>query len=217
MSPMELLSAVNDFYDQAFNKLLAITFGIIAFIGVLVPVVVGWVQLRSLKQEKGAILGELRKEIDDERAQIKESIESSVREEMRGVQENLESRIEELSNDLKKSSALAEARSFHLQGLNSVRAKRPQDAVEDFASAATNYINGKSEANAQRCMNLIVESCLPAANKDQYVEMKMEKHCNSLLKKLEEENQNGRYANYIQKIESQMGKASNREPDNEGS
>lgn len=211
MNPMELLSAVNQFYDQAFNRLLVITFGIIAFIGVLVPLVVGWVQLRSLRNEKGAILGELKKEIDSERALIKESIETSVREEMRGLQLTLEARIELLSNDLQKTSAIAEARSFHLQGMSALASKSHIDAIEDFVRAAVEYIKGENEANAQRCMNLIVDNCLPAADGVQYSEKNIAMHCETLLKKLDEENTNGRYANYIQKIEYQMRRAAARE------
>lgn len=211
MSPVELLLAVNTFYDQAFNRLLALTFGIIAFIGVLVPIVVGWVQLRSLKQEKESILVELRQEVSDEREQIKKAIEESVRLEMRGLQEELNARMEGLERRLEISSALAEARSFHLQGLNSVRAKNPQNAVHDLASATASYINAENEANAQRCLNVIVDTCLPATNKYQYVELRLEKHCNTLLDKLKKHNRNECYTNYIQRIESQMDKASARD------
>lgn len=215
MSPLELLAAVNGFYEQAFNRLLATTFGTIAFIGVLVPIVVGWVQVRSLRQEKGSLLNELRAEINDERASVRDAIEASVREEMRGLQNKLESRIEELTNDLARSSSLAEARSFHLQGLNSFRSKRPHHAIKDFVTAAVDYIKGHSEANAQRCMNLISDDCLPKINKDQYSEMKIEKSCNELIEKLREINEHDRYSDHIHKIEVQMEKASSRAPTTE--
>ena len=212
MSPIELLSAVNEFYDQAFNRLLAITFGILAFIGVLVPIIVGWVQVRSLRQEKGSLLAELRSEIHSERAELREAIEANVREEMQILQRELEQRVEKLSSDLKESSALAEARSFHLQGLNFIRAKDPKHAVSDLVSASINYLVGKSEANAQRCISLVYESCLPEVDRDQYAEFKMEKSCKKLLKKLEEANENGRYADHIQEIERQMERSAARAP-----
>jgi len=37
MDPVELLSTVNAFYDQAFNKLMTVTFGVLTIIGLFVP------------------------------------------------------------------------------------------------------------------------------------------------------------------------------------
>ena len=211
MSPLELLEALNAFYDQAFNRLLAITFGTIAFIGVLVPVVVGWVQLRSLRQEKDSILAELKQEVNRERDQIKQAIEENVRLEMRGLHKELEARMEALSRKLEISTALAEARSFHLQALNSVKAKEPHNAVHSLTSATASYIDAGNEANAQRCLSIIIDACLPATDRSQYAAMKMEQHCSALVQKLNKHNHNQRYENYIQKIEREMGKASTRD------
>ena len=62
MNPIEVLNMVNTFYDQAFSRLLIITFGIVAFIGVIIPIAVGWLQSRSLRAEKNSLLNELKAE-----------------------------------------------------------------------------------------------------------------------------------------------------------
>lgn len=211
MDPVQLLSTVNSFYDQAFNKLMVVTFGIIAFIGVLVPLVVGWVQTRTLRAEKNSLLTDLKAEIESERDAVRQAIESSVREEVNEVRLALEQRIEELTRNLDEASASAEARSFHLQGRDYVKSNKSTLGVKSFAHAATRYIDARDESNAQRCINSLIEDCLPKTDKSKYKKFKVERVCGDLLAKLRDCNENGRYSNFIQRIESEMEYASSRE------
>ncbi|WP_155831834.1 hypothetical protein [Hylemonella gracilis] len=210
MDSLQLLNTVNGFYDQAFNKLLIVTFGVIAFIGVLVPLVVGWVQIRSLRTEKDSISRDLKSEIETEKRRIREAIEQSVRDEMKNARSEFARRIEELSGDLKKSAAAAEARALHIQGISSLERGNAPSSVEDFAAAVPLYIAANDELNAQRCIESLIDFCLPRTDKEEFKRYKVKGYCEILLKSLRESDENGRYFNSIEKIEKALDLASNR-------
>lgn len=210
MDSLQLLNTVNGFYDQAFNKLLIVTFGVIAFIGVLVPLVVGWVQIRSLRTEKDSISRDLKSEIETEKRRIREAIEQSVRDEMKNAHSEFARRIEELSGDLKKSAAAAEARALHIQGISSLERGDAPSSVEDFAAAVPLYIAANDELNAQRCIASLIDFCLPRTDKEEFKRYKVKGYCEILLKSLRESDENGRYFNSIEKIEKALDLASNR-------
>lgn len=210
MNPIELLSTVTNFYDQAFNKLMAVTFGVIAFIGVLVPIVVGWVQTRNLKSEKSALLSELRQEIASEREEIRKTIEASVRAEMSELRIETQARLKSLADEIERAAASADASTFHLQGVSRFQSGFFGMAAGDFAHSAYRYIDAKDEANAQKCISILVHDCLPKMSADDYKEYKVEKVCNRLLKELRACNENGRYTNSIADIEREMEVASKR-------
>lgn len=212
MDPTTLLTTVNAFYDQAFNKLLLITFGLIAFIGVIVPLAIGWVQLRTLRAEKGSLLNELRSEVEAERASVRSHIDELVGERVDAIRTEYEKRFSDLAAELEVAASAAEARSFHLQGNTYRTSKTPHLGITDYCHAAPLYIAAADEANAQRCIRNLIEDCLPKTNSEQYKKFKVEENCNRLIKALKKENTNGRYVNDIDKLERQMEKASSRKP-----
>lgn len=212
MDSLEILNAVNAFYDQSFTRLLTATFGLIAFIGVLVPLLVGWVQLRTLRAEKGALLAELKLEIAKEREALRSEIEGQVEERVETLRTEYEARFEEISKKLKRSSEMVHARTHHLQGLSFINRGKFHLAIEDFCHAAPLYIKAGDEANAQRCLRSLVEKALPRTTANQYLQFKIDDKCKALVADLEEHDENGRYQNDIQRIEREMDKAKKRDP-----
>ena len=63
---IEILTAVDDFYQQAFNKLLWFIAALATVIGVIVPLVIQRLQNRSLKIQEDAIKTSVKKELINE-------------------------------------------------------------------------------------------------------------------------------------------------------
>lgn len=210
MNPIELLQTVNSFYDQAFNRLLVITFGLIAFIGIFVPLVTGWLQLKSLRAEKAALLAELRLQLDTERDALAKEVEKSVEERFSTIESAYEEKIDNLSEQLEIAYAIAEARSFHLQGRSNLK-NHPARSIEDFCHATAGYLDGKDEANAQTCARVITENCLPRISSEEYKSNKIEKFCTDTIECLRKHNENGRYQHFIDRMERAMDSASTRD------
>jgi hypothetical protein len=213
MDPVELLSTVNAFYDQAFNKLMTVTFGVLTFIGLFVPLGIGYVQVRSLRNEKESMLRDLRAEIEKEREALRHSIEIGIKDEMARVRADLEARVDHVSHELRKSSAAARAATLHLQGQGFIRQDECSRAIDDLTKAACLYIDAGDETNAQRCIKSVIEKCLPKTNADDYKKFKLKKCCDLLTKKLLACNENGRYTNSMQALERAMEAASGRHPE----
>lgn len=210
MDPTQILTAVSSFYDQAFNKLLAATFGLIAFIGVIVPLLVGWFQLRTLRAEKSSLLAELRLEISNEREEMRAQIDTGVQEQVSKLRVEFENRFDELSKKIERSSAMAIARTHHLQGTVFNNREKYHLAVGDFCHAASMYIKANDEANAQRCLRLLTETCLPKTTSSNLEKFKGDESCKELIKDLDRNNENGRYTNHIGRIERELQRSRER-------
>ena len=210
MNPIDLLNTVNQFYDQAFNKLIAITFGLLAFIGVIVPIAVGWLQLRTLRAEKSSLLNELRSDINAEREAIEDKINGQVEERMRKFKSEYDLKFEETAKNIRKSSASAKGRAHHLQGNGMLAGKYNDFGMSDFSYAASLYFAAGEEGNARRCIDVVIEKCLPEMSSNCFNEHNVEKIGGRLIKTLEENNQNSRYEDDIESVKREMAKAYNR-------
>ena len=210
MNPLEILTTVNAFYDQAFNRLLIITFGLIAFIGVIVPIAIGWLQLRTLRAEKGSLLNELRAEINAEREKVEEFIQSEVDKRIEIVKAQYDVKFEETAEKIRESSASALARTHHIQGHDSLTDNSGDFGIGDLCHAASLYFTGKEEDNARRCIVLITNQCLPKISSAKYIEHKIKDSCDGLVKSIKKNNQNSRYKDDLDELEHQMSLASSR-------
>ncbi len=68
-----ILDAANAFYQNAFNQLIAITLGVLGFVGILLPVLFGLYEKRLYRIERETLEVSLKEDLRDE---IKKGIES---------------------------------------------------------------------------------------------------------------------------------------------
>ncbi len=212
MDPIELLSTVNQFYDQAFNRLLIITFGLITFIGVAIPIAVGWLQLRTLRAEKASLLEELKSDIHSEIKCTDEIINKKVQEQIETLKSIYDIKFEEIATNIEKSSASAKARAHHLQANNLLTEAREDLGISDLCYATSLYFTAEEEANARRCMDTIINSCLPNLNSEHFEEHNINDICSELSSEIKKFNQNFRYNDDLKNLEREKTKASNRQP-----
>lgn len=210
MDPMSLLAAVNAFYDQAFNKLMAATLGLVGLIGIAVPLIVGWVQTRSLRSEKNSLLSELRKELEAEREQLQSSANQEVANRIRAFEEKANKRFEEVAKSITIAQSAAEGRTFHVQANFSMQKGLAGVALEDYVTAVQLYMAAKDQMNIQRCIEQVHAACLPACKKLDFDLCNVEKYVSELITTLTDNNSESRYTNSIQKIERELREAKER-------
>jgi len=208
MNPIELLTTVNDFYDKAFNKLLVSSFGIIAFIGVIIPIAVGWLQTRSLRSEKKSLLNELRSDLSSERDAVEKEIKEEVERQIKVVKDDYEKRFAEVTSSIEKSSASALARAHHLQANSTIDNSAAGFGLRDFCHAAVKFFVAGEEDNARRTLSTVYEHCLPKITSELYKEYDAETFCNDLIGEIKKNNTNNRYADDIVCIRKEMQNAS---------
>lgn len=210
MNPIDLLTTVNDFYDKAFSRLLITTFGIIAFIGVIIPIAVGWLQLRSLRSEKNSLLNELITELSSERQASERKMKEEVEAQIKLVKKDYEKQFIEMAASIKKSSASATARAHHLQGIATLEANLMDLGITDFSQAARQFFVAGEEDNARRAIAVICQQCLPKINAEQYNDHEIEKACDDLISEVQKHNDNSRYHDDIVLMKKEMRGASSR-------
>ncbi len=187
---LKILESVNQFYSQSFNQLVVITVAVLAFAGVMMPILISLYQKRIFKLEREAIEDSLKKTLQKD---MDECIER-MRNEYKEKEDQYEARISKLDQKMERTISGATAASLHIQGNISIGDKQYLRAFESLTSAATNYIKADSESNLRRVLRIIIEKCLPNLKKEQ-----LENDENTIadyddfLAKLEEYNINRRY------------------------
>jgi hypothetical protein len=95
-----------------------------------------------------------------------------------------------------------------LQGAQSLESKTYMLAILDYCDAASSLIKGEDEANGQKALNQLIDECLPNIRKTDFNgTIAFESSLNDLIVFLKSQNDNGRYSNYIEKIERGIKKA----------
>lgn len=210
---MEILSAVNGFYENAFEQLLQYTLAIIAFAGVVIPFIVGLIQWRSLKSEKENLEKLIASELLSEKSRIRDELLDELKKLVESEEGKLSSRMEEKFSSLDRRLEVARAGTFHIQGNSSLKASFFSAACLDFCYATEGYIKGNDENNAQRTLKLLIGSGLPKTTGSAYEQVNLGNKIDKLIEFLESKNINGRYTDSIENIKSESKKAKERVED----
>jgi hypothetical protein len=205
-----ITSNINSLYSNAISQLTSYTFGVIAVVGVLMPIIVSVIQSKSLKAEKE----NLEKYISDEVSKIKSTLRNEISNELMLLIQSEESKlislIEQKYKILEDKLECANARSFHLQGNSLVAKGYYAMAVEDFCASTKGYLKGSDELNGQRTLRILIQDCLTKINKDDYESNELDESLDGLQEFLAEINQNSRYSDQLAKLGRERKTAKNR-------
>lgn len=146
ISPLELVSKVDSFYNNAWTKLVVL-FGII---GVIIPIVIGLIQYIKNKKEleylKAEILENLKKEIND----------------------YLINEKQEINNFLDKKIAIiqnaTEGVSYSIQATLLLEKKEYEKAYLDYINCMTCFLVGEEFSNFRETKKEFIEKCVPNIN-----------------------------------------------------
>ncbi|MBK2258137.1 hypothetical protein [Francisella philomiragia] len=209
---LKILESVNHFYSQSFNQLIVITVAVLAFAGVVMPVLIYLYQKRLFRLEHEEIRNQLKDELNSELAKAIDA----VRKEYKKKEEQYLSKIECLDEKIEKEIAGSISGTFHLQGIMNLKDKRYLNAFVSLTKAAVNNIKADDEINLRRQLGLVIKRCLPKLNK-----LQLERHVDvveyyeELFEKLSEYNMNNRYTDEIRLLKIAFKQAMERELEKE--
>jgi hypothetical protein len=157
---LKILETVNNFYTQSFSQLINITVAVLAFAGIVLPILITFYQKRLFKLEHEVIENSLHKKMNEELgnalAQIKLEYEAK--------ESKFESKIEEMKEELHREVDNAKGGISHVQGCNLLAQKDYFLAFESFVQASFGYIKSKENLNLRRVISVISDNCLPNMN-----------------------------------------------------
>lgn len=207
---MEILNAVNSFYNDAFNRLLSYTIAIIALVGVLLPLVATLFQWRTLKSEKEVLERSIIEEVSRTSSTISSEVEKQVTAAMAIKEAALVARMNARIEVLEARAQQAQAGLFHLQGNVQLRSEFHAIACMDFCRATTLYLSANDELNLQRTLRLLIVDSLPHITGTEFLEFDIDSSLQELIDCLSNANTNARYTDAIRDIRSELKKARDR-------
>ncbi len=205
-----IINNVNSLYSTAIGQLTSYTLGIVALVGVLIPVLVTVIQVRSLKAEKENLEAHISDEVDKAKLNIKEEMLQEMKREIESVESKLISSLEEKLSEIEKKLACAEAATSHLQGNDLTSRKLFALAAMDFCDATHQYLKGGDELNGQRTLRMLIEDCLPEMFNTDFDDNIIDEKIDALIELLMENNSNNRYLDKIDTLKKARKEAKNR-------
>lgn len=206
-STLQILEKVNALYSGAYTHLLTITLAILAFSGVILPLVIQMIQNRTFRTEQAALQGQITTKIDAAKNELKSDLGKSFDEEKKALEDIVKREVETLNARFTEQVSAAKGASFFLQGRTLQERQLFGPAARDFAYAADLLFKGADEMNSQRAMKQL-RSCLSHLNKETFEEtVDLEGYLATLLETLDKNNTNERFRDTITEITSDMQSA----------
>lgn len=180
---LEILNNINTFYSSAFTQLITITFGIVAFIGIFLPIITTYYQNRNTRIEKENLEDYITNKVEEMRIEVVETIGN-----------DLEKKLETISLDWKRENDRAIGGVLHVQANQYLSAKKYKLAANSIFSAIRFYIRGKDEFNLQRSIDILTKSCLPKLELSENPNLeRLSEMTEEVINLLDELNDSGRY------------------------
>jgi hypothetical protein len=147
ISGLDVVNSVNGFYSGAFDKLFNLVLALIAFFGVIIPILVGIYQRRVMKVSESELKAEMAILLEEKKKELLTEIENRLKTEKEIIDKSLQSNSEKIERQLKS----AQGGIFHLQGFQNCKEGNFLEGAHDFCRAA------ELNCEAQNGSNLAVE------------------------------------------------------------
>ncbi|MBL4260179.1 hypothetical protein [Vibrio fluvialis] len=196
----ELLEKVNSFYSTSFNQLMTLMIGLIAFIGVFVPLLFAYYQNR-----KSAL------ELEAMEAKIDQKIEQAKLELLGNIEQEISLCLESLSKgNEKKVNSLASG-IYHIQANNQLKSGKYKNAGSSIATAISFAVEAEEELNLGRQLNILTKKILPNLTVKEEPNIEgLDNMIDTIVNQISALNENGRYTDAIRDLIKAASKAKER-------
>lgn len=194
-----IIHNINTLYSNVIDQFIGITLGMLALIGVVLPLVFAYFQRRKINADHQ----ELSKKIEAETLSAKTILIEELRRELKEERNIILSDMAEIKKnihlEIDKIRAGADAKAYHLQANASIKDELYIQAFLDCAIAIRNYIDAKDEANLIRVLDaVLLHSVFPNLKKADFdgEEILLESF-NGIYKAIEALNDRGRFSDNL--------------------
>lgn len=217
-----IINNIDSLYSNALTQLSAYTLGVLALVGVIIPILITIIQARNLKSEKESLIVHINNEIRNAQISLSEefdkrelaltnALNSKINSLVKEVEVALQNRVDEKLVIFEAKIECADASTFQIQGNDHLSKNKFVDAAEDYCNATEGYLKGKDELNGQRTLAALI-TVLPKINKQQYEDNELAKYFEAVIETLKELNQNSKYSDQIDTLNKGIRAIKLREP-----
>jgi hypothetical protein len=212
LDTIQFVEKVHRFYHDSFSDLLTLTLATMAFVGVVVPMIIQYVQSRSLATERESILNTLTAQLHAFEANIREELKTLLQSEIEKIRTELAEQIKQSQTVSQQGIDRSRGVAFHIQANDQLRLKSYSTATVSICDAINSYIAGKDEMNVQRAFTVLL-SCLKALDSSAFDDNQaLTGALSQTLHLVTENNLDYRYSNFLQDVDVATRNAKKRKP-----
>ena len=208
---VDLLSKVHSFYEVAWVHLMWYIGVAGAIIGIIIPIALQVYQRRTFKFEESKIESHITAQLDSAKTEILTAVNERLNEVIKAEFVILEKKVADMEAKLVKEVDCVKGGVHQVQGNEQKTRGVYPNAILSFISAAEHQCGSDDERNLQRVLGSIEECLMKVTSVVLRKTPKIEENLSKLLDQLKNNNTNGRYANYIDRILQELRKAKERE------
>lgn len=205
---LKILESVNQFYSQSFSQLINITVAVLAFVGIVIPILIALYQKRIFNLEHKNIESSIHEKLKEE---YQEKV-NLIRNEFKEREDFYEKRIKEIEKKIASDLAHAKGGIFQVQANAQLKDKAYSLACESYIDAALLQIDSEDNLNLQRSLNQMIDSCFPKLFANEFSEdSNLVVMFKKLIERLNKYNSKGQYSDQIQDLKRAYQNASTRQ------
>jgi hypothetical protein len=207
---LQILEKLNSFYSGAFTQLITYTIGVLAFVGIIIPGAISFLQSRQFKRDQKAHLEVIATEIDAAKVALLKELGEKIAETSTAFDARFSSLQKEIEAEVMRIEYLSLARTFHLQSIADDDTFKHGYGLDSAFSAANYYALGNDEANLMRAI-VCISSALSKSTKEslECVEL-VEDAMKEVIGRLQKLNSTGRYKDVISEMRRDFTRARER-------
>lgn len=163
---LDIVQKVDQFYNNAWTKLIIIISVGFTIVGIIVPLFIQWLQKKSLQASE--VL--LKKEIAENVKKIKEEISSE-------LLIKIDEKFKGYEKEIRITRASANAKLFLAEGRVKLSMNYYDKALSDLISASINCIESENYPILSDALKLITTDCLPNLSWEEINDLKTRNYC----------------------------------------
>lgn len=211
-SELEVLGAVDAFYNGSFDRLFNLTLAIMAAAGVALPIVLGFIQHRILRGERKSLLEELRAETAAEFARFEATYTSRIDTAVAAAKQELRTDLEATEKKLQRTASAVKGGIFHVQANANAQNSHYVSAITSIARAALANVKGGDEGLVVQELGMLIRWLEKVDSTDNAALDEIASDFTRLVEALEGLNETGRYRSLLRDLAKARADAAIRQP-----
>jgi hypothetical protein len=205
-----VINNINSLYSNAISQLITYTIGILAFVGIFIPLAISRMQNKQLKADNKALADKVATELAEAKKILIAELKVELSKEVALLDAKIVGIKEELEENISRKSAGLNAKSHHAQGNKFFEGNKNIEAFKEYLIAMKDYAKAKDEGNIQAIVGNL-EKVLPKLNQDDFVhKVGLEALAEKAIQMVDSINTNGRYTSDIRKLKEAFQSAQSR-------
>lgn len=208
---ISILDAAHNFYSDAFSSLLQLTLGLLAIGGIVVPLLIGWIQNRRVKMESASLKREMDSLVNLEVVQLRALLSDEVAKEVAEFDKRLGLMESKITDELTKKFNKITGGICHVQANSLISNEDYLAAIESLKGAVSEYCKCRDLNNLQRVIGQLEGECMPKLNKKSFEdEINLEADINKIIKDLSDLKCDGALIDPIARLKKMLSDAKKR-------